>query len=324
MILQDFKLISIIIPAKNEEENIKELRKRLDKVANDLAKYQFEFILIDNHSEDNTEELVETIVRSDDRWKYIRFSRNFGGEASLAAGLKYAHGDAVIILFSDIQDPPELIPEMIKIWEQGYDIIYGEIQQRKDHNIIKNIGAKLAHRLLPFLSNYLIPRNAADFQLLSRRVVNTINTLKEKNRYFRGLAHWPGFKKYPLPYTRNPRIHGKTKSKVLFAASYAVEGITSFSQFPLRLASTFGLIITSLSLLGMLLYTVLKFLGIWIQAPPVGTTTIIFLLFFFGGIQSFFLGIIGEYIGKIFIEVKDRPLWVIEKTIGFENNIEEI
>jgi polyisoprenyl-phosphate glycosyltransferase len=315
------KLITIVIPAKNEEKNIVILKKILDHISLQEKQYDFEFILIDNHSEDNTEKLLNTITFSDKRWKYIRFSRNFGAEASLAAGLKYSSGEAVIILFSDIQDPPELIPQMIKIWEQGYDNVYGEIQKRSDHNIIKNLGARLAHRLLPFLSDNLIPRNAADFQLFSRRLVDVINCLKEKNRFFRGISHWPGFKKYAIPYSRSPRLHGKTKSNVAFAALYAIEGITSFSQYPLRLATIFGLTITLLSILMMVIYVILKVFNLWIQAPPLGSTTLVLLIFFFGGIQSFFLGIIGEYIGKIFIEVKARPLWVIEKTIGIEEEI---
>jgi polyisoprenyl-phosphate glycosyltransferase len=316
------KLISIVIPAKNEEKNIIDLKDRLDRITNNLLQYDFEFLLVDNHSEDSTEELLNNITQNDNRWKYIRFSRDFFLDASLSAGLHFSKGDAVIILFSDLQDPPELIPKMISLWEEGNDIVYGLIQKRDDHNFIKKIGSIYAHKIINHLSKNIIPKNAADFQLLSRRVVNTYNKYGESNRYFRGLIHWAGFKKTPLAYNRSPRIHGKTTSKVFYATKVAMEGITSFSQTPLKFATIFGLIITTLSILGMILYLILKIFNLWIVTPPLGSTTIVFLILFFGGTQSMFLGIIGEYIGKIYIEVKDRPLWVIEKTIGIETKTE--
>lgn len=312
------KLISIVIPAKNEAKNIELLVRILDNISIQLKQYNFEFLLIDNHSDDSTQTLLAEITSQDRRWKYIRFSRDFLLDASLSAGLFYAKGDAVIILFSDLQDPPELVPQMISIWEEGNDIVYGSIRRRDDHNVFKKIGSIYAHKIINRLSKRIIPKNAADFQLLSRRVVDAFNQYQENNRYFRGLIHWLGFKKHPILYDRRPRIHGKTTSKVLYAATVALEGITSFSQTPLRVATIFGLFITSLSLLGMALYLVLKIFNLWIVTPPLGSTTIVFLILFFGGTQSMFLGILGEYIGKIFIESKHRPLWIIEESIGID------
>lgn len=313
-------LVSIIIPAFNEQDNLPELFTRVEAVADKQKLLDFEFLVVDNCSSDQTESLMTRQCEQDARWKYIRFSRNFGAEASLAAGLKHATGDAVILLFSDLQEPPEVIPDFIAKWQEGYDVVYGELKNREDGSIFKKLGALVAYKLIEKLSDIKIPANATDYRLMSRNVVNAVNECGESNRYLRGLVHWVGFSQAAVPYERAPRKHGETSTNATFLIRYTINAMIAFSERPLKLASLFGFFTVFLSIGGAILYTVLLILSQMGLAPtsppPPGWTTLILLVLFFGGMQSLFMGIIGEYIANIYGEVKMRPLWVIDKQIG--------
>jgi len=316
-------LISIVIPAWNEHANLLELRPRLEGVIEPLTtKYDFEFILIDNHSEDATPALMAQYCADDSRWKYVRFSRNFGLEASFHEGIQRVAGDAVIFLFSDMQDPPELIPEYVERWESGFDVVYGTIKQRADGRFLEKAGALITHKLLNKLSGNVIPENAADFQLLSRNVIEAIKLCGERNRYFRGLVHSMGFNKCTIPFARQPRKNGETTMGLFFRAGYAITCITAFSTKPLEIISIIGFLLTMLSFLGSVVYTLSKFLTyvgiVFLPVPPLGWTTLVLVLLFFNGVNMMFLGVIGRYVSSIYAEVKQRPISVVEHAEGFK------
>jgi glycosyltransferase involved in cell wall biosynthesis len=314
----DTKLISLIVPAYNEEGNLEELYQRVSKVMKPLA-YDYEVIIIDNCSEDNTEAVCRSLCERDAKWRYIRFSRNFTAEVSLAAGIHHARGDAIINVFSDLQDPPELIPQMIAKWEEGYDVVYGIIHQRRDHSLAKQLGTRVAYSLIYWLSECKIPPNAADFRLISRDVARALDQFREQDRYLRGLTHWVGFRQIGIPYERQARKWGRTKAGFWWCVGFALRAILSFSVVPLRLASYFGLITSVLCFcLGVLYFM------FWIFAkPPSGWTTLALLIFFQIGLQSLFIGIAGEYLARTYQEVKRRPLWIIQRSVNIDT-IEKI
>ena len=316
-------LITIVMPAYNEEKNLPLLYDRVTAVAASCTQYDFEFLLIDNCSEDNTGEVAKAFTKKDPRWRYIRFSRNFGFETSISAGTYYAQGDALIYLSSDLQDPPELIPMMIKKWQdEKVDVVYGTLNKRHDFNILKTIGAKIAYKMIYSMSDIRIPANATDFRLITRPVIEALNRCNEKNRYMRGLVHWVGFRHSHFVYDRAPRVHGESNAGLIFCINFAISAIIAFSSTPLRLASLTGVVVTGFSLVAgafYLLMYILTHLGIESlpPTPPAGWATLVLLILFFGGVQCLFLGIMGEYLGRVFNEVKNRPLWVIRETDGY-------
>ena len=244
------QLISIVIPVYNEEKNIPEVHARLTKVIETLPDYSFEVLLIDNASKDGSSTLCKELTNKDNRWKYIRFSRNFGIEASFFAGATYAKGDAMLYLFSDLQDPPEVIPEILKKWREGYDVVYGVLTKREDQNLFKSWGAYVAYRMIFLLSDVEIPVNATDFRLLSRPVIDVLRQCKERSRYMRGLTHWAGFRQTSFEFSRAPRVHGRSNATVWWCIKYAVNAMVTFSTKPLRLASYVGIFTMIMSLLG--------------------------------------------------------------------------
>jgi len=314
-------LVTIVIPAYNEEDNLPELYDRLAKVVDPLTDYEFEFLLIDNHSQDNTEKLARSFVEKDERYRYIRFSRNFSFEGSLAAGVHYALGEALIYLPSDLQDPPEEIPVMLEKWKEGYDIVYGVLATRSDASWFKSVGAVLAYKLIRKLSDIHIPENATDFRLISRPAIEALKRCGERNRYMRGLTYWIGFNRTSFTYERAPRKKGTSTAGLIFCFNFAVMAIVAFSAKPLRWASLLGVLTTVISILGAIVYSSLLFLisfGIvGLTPPPPGWTTQMLVILFLGGIQCLFIGVIGEYLSNIYSETKERPLWVIQDTAGF-------
>lgn len=306
------RVISIVMPAMNEEENIPKAYTELNQVFSNMPEYDYEVILIDNDSTDKTAEISEAICQKDSRWKYVKFSRNFSAEISIAAGLRYSSGDAVIILFSDLQDPPQLIPEFVRKWEDGYDVVCGMVNERADGAWWKKIGAKSVYWILNKLSDISIPANVVDFRLMSRQVVNAINKMQERNRYFRGLAHWVGFKSTTIAYDRKPRVGGTSKAPFFYLIDFTLRALTNFSILPLRFFSGFGVLVLIFAFI-YLIYTLVQFA---LGQPVPGLTTIISLLLLNLALLSIGIGTLGEYVGRIYIESKQRPLWVVEKAVN--------
>ena len=308
------KLISIVIPAYNEESAIEELRKCLIDVFDSCDKYEFEVIIVENGSYDSTFELLVAIHCEDPRFKIIQLSRNFGIDGGVSAGLSYVSGDAVIIMNADLQDPPDLIPDFIKKWEEGYDIVYGIIEKREGVSLKQRIISRIAYKVIFFLCNKTIPENATDFRLIDRKICNILTSLKERNRYVRGLITWTGFKQIGIPFVRKPRCSGESKIQFKNAWRIAMNGIFSFSYYPLKLASYLGISL-SISSLIFFIYQLYLF-SIYGRVVPGYTATILVILFCFGMV-FLIIGILGCYIERIYDEVKERPNYIIRDEIGF-------
>jgi dolichol-phosphate mannosyltransferase len=306
-------LISIVIPAFNEEGNIARLERELLAAVIPLP-YSFEFIVIDNGSTDRTGELVKEICARDSRWKYLRFSRNFTVEMSITAGYHYAAGEAIVVLYSDLQDPPDVIPKLIEKWLEGYDVVYGVRTVRPGDAAWRNKAVKIAYRLIGWFSDVPIPNDAGDFRLITRRVRDALERCPEQNRYMRGLIAWLGFRQTGVAYERQPRNAGESKAPFSDLLFFVFNAITSFSLRPLRLFTLMGTIILALSIIAAFIYALLWFTG----SPPPGITTIIVLLLAAIGLNSIGIGILGEYVGRTYIEAKQRPLYVVQETVNVE------
>lgn len=301
------RLITVIMPARNEEQNLPRAYEEVTAVMRRLD-HDYEVLVIDNDSGDGTGGVALQICDRDDRWRYLKFSRNFHVEGSLAAGFRYARGDAVIVLFSDLQDPPELIPEFVAKWEEGNDVVYGVVRHRGDDPPWRAFCSRLFYRLVDALSDGEVIRNATDFRLLSRRAVDALNTFDERNRYGRGLAHWIGFRQVAIHYDRHPRLAGVSKANFLYTLNLAANAITSFSIRPLQLFSVAGFVAT----LATAVLVVLN-VACWLMSMSIpGLTTIYILLLANLAVLLLGFGAVGEYVGRIYIETKRRPLFLIE------------
>jgi polyisoprenyl-phosphate glycosyltransferase len=304
------KNISILIPAYNEEEVLYSLYYRLIKVIDSLPDYFFEILFVNDGSHDNTLNIIKDLREEDLRISYVNLSRNFGKETAMIAGLDYAQGDAVIILDADLQDPPELIPEMITFWEQGFDDVYAKRRNRAGETWIKKATAKTFYKLLKKTTRIPIQENTGDFRLLDRRCVEALKQMRETQRYTKGMFSWIGYNKKELLFDRDPRAAGETKWNYIRLVDLAIEGITSFTTVPLRFSALFGFTISIFSFIYMLwiIFKTLLF-GEEVMGYPSIMTVILFL----GGIQLLSIGIIGEYLGRIFNETKKRPLYFVEE-----------
>lgn len=311
MLPQPDMLISIIIPALNEEATIPHLERELLRVVDGLP-YRFEFIVVDNASVDRTGELVKAICARDARWRYIRFSRNFTVEMSITAGYRLATGDAIIVLYSDLQDPPDVLPKMLAKWQEGYDVVYGVQTARTGDPTWRNLAAKTAYRLIKLTADVPIPLDAGDFRLITRQVRDALDQCGETNRFMRGLIAWLGFRQTGIPYERRPRTRGTSKAPFWYTVFFAFNAITSFSMKPLRLFTFMGFGMIALSIIAACVYSILFLLG---SAPP-GITTLIVLALLSIGLNSLGIGVLGEYLGRTYIEVKRRPLYVIQETMN--------
>ena len=307
------KKISIIVPAYNEEESIPYLEKRLVALMNNMKNYEFEVLFVNDGSKDKTLELIKELRERDERFCYVNFSRNFGKEVAMIAGLDYATGDAVILIDADLQDPPELIPELVKYWEQGYDDVYAKRKSRKGETFLKKFTSKMYYKVLQSLTNVEIQKDTGDFRLLDRRCVNALKKLRESQRCSKSIFSWIGYNKKEVLYDRDPRVAGKTKWNYKKLVDLAIDGITSFTTSPLRI-STYLAIPTFLALVIYFIYVIVKCirLSVAIQAFQ----AIILLVLFFSGIQIMLFGIIGEYLGRIFNETKNRPLYFVDEYNG--------
>ena len=307
------KKITIIIPAYNEEESLPLLYDRLNKVTSNLKEYEFEMLFINDGSKDKTIEIIKSFRAQDERVSYVDFSRNFGKEIAMIAGLDYAKGDCVIFIDADLQDPPELIPELIKYWEQGYDDVYAKRRSRKGETFLKKFTSKMYYKILQSVTRVEIQKDTGDFRLLDRRCVNALKQLRETQRCSKSMFSWIGYNKKEVLFDRDPRVAGETKWNYKKLIDLAIDGITSFTTSPLRI-STYLAIPTFLALVVYFIYVIIKCItqNVAIQAFQ----AIILLVLFFSGIQIMLFGIMGEYLGRIFNETKNRPLYFIKEYNG--------
>jgi dolichol-phosphate mannosyltransferase len=287
--------------------------------ADQLSQYDYEVLILDNCSEDRTREVALDICHKDDHWKYLRYSRNFGFDPSITAGLDHAEGDAVITLLSDLQDPPEVIPEFVRLWESGAEVVNGVVRERNDGNWIKSLGAVISYKMIYHLSESRIPPGATEFRLLDRKVVLALRELREPDRYLRGLVNWVGFKRELVPYDRAPREVGQSSAGLYFCIKYALNAIICFSAKPLQVATYFGVLTTLISLSLAVAYLLIYiFKPDFATLPPAGISTVVLLILFGIGTQSFFLGLIGEYLARVYNQGKGRLLYIVSEKAGFK------
>ena len=307
------KKITIIIPAYNEEESLPFLYERLEKLMNEQKNYEFELLFVNDGSKDRTLELIKELREKDKRISYVNFSRNFGKETAMIAGLDYALGDAVIFIDADLQDPPELIPELIKYWEEGYDDVYARRNSRKGETFLKKFTSKMYYKVLQSLTRVEIQKDTGDFRLLDRRCVNALKKMRESQRCSKSMFSWIGYKKKEVLYDRDPRIAGTTKWNYAKLIDLAIDGITSFTTSPLRI-STYISIPTFLMFFIYLIYVIIKCINLNVRVQAF--QAIILLNLFFFGVIILLIGIIGEYLGRIFNETKNRPLYFVDEYNG--------
>lgn len=307
-------LISIIIPAYNEEECVAELANRLQKLFIEEPKYQFEVIVIENGSTDSTWSKLQEISAQDSRFKIVQLSRNFRMDGGLTAGLEYATGDACVLMTADLQDPPEMISIFLRKWEDGWENIYGVVTEREGTGPIRRINSKLFYWIANKLSDRRLPKNASDFRLVDKKVYETVRTLTERNRFVRGLFAWVGFKSIGIPMSRPPRFGGVSNAHTFKVIDLAFKGIFANSYKPLRFITLFGM---GLSFVSFLTILPLSFLWIFRGVPFAGFGTLVSLFLLVLGILSFMIGVLSEYVGLIYEEVKGRPNYVVSETIGF-------
>ena len=312
----DKKLITALIPAYNEEDCIYELYNRVTNVLKGLNNYDYEILIINDGSKDNTIFILEELHNKDNHVQYVNLARNYGKETAMAAGFDYAKGDVVVILDADLQTPPELIPEMLKYYEEGYDDVYGRRKSRDDESFLKRFGTKLYYKALQSLTRVDILKNTSDFRMLSRKAVEALKKYREHNRYTKGIFALIGLNKKEFLYEPAARFAGRSKWNYFNLFNLAIEGITSFSTFPLRLSSILGFVT---ALVGFLYIIFLIIKTLMFGADIKGYPTLLSVIIFLGGIQLLSLGVIGEYLGRIFNEVKNRPLYLVEKYSGDNN-----
>lgn len=304
------KKISILIPAYNEQSSLGHLMPRLIKLAKDNEKYDFEFLFVNDGSTDNTLEIIKAFAKKDDRVAYVNLSRNFGKEIGMIAGLDHVTGDATVIIDADLQDPPELIPKMIKYWEEGYDDVYARRRSREGETWLKKTTASLYYRILQKSTHVPIQRDTGDFRLLDKRCVEAIRQIRESQRQAKGIFSWIGYHKKEITYDRDPRVAGETKWNYRKLMNLAIDGITSFTTAPLRLATFVGFIV---SIIAFVYIAVIVVRTLAFGTDVAGYPSMMAAILFLGGVQLVSLGIIGEYIARIFNETKNRPLYLVDE-----------
>lgn len=307
------KMVSIVIPAYNEEEVLEELKKRLQLMMDGNSRYDFEVIIVENGSFDSTYDKLLKIHAEDDRFKIVQLSRNFRCDGGITAGLQYVRGDAAVIMMADLQDPPELVPRFLEKWEEGYDIVYTVVLKRNGTGLARRFLSRMFYKIIGVLTYRTIPENASDFRLIDRRVYETVNRMNERNRMLRGIITWTGFRQYAIDYQRPPRFAGESKADFVHVFKLALDGIFSFSYIPLNLITYLGFVISVLSFI-MIIVEMTLFVLYGREVP--GFTTLIIAMLFLFGMLFMILGIIGEYIARIYDEVKQRPNYIVKREIG--------
>jgi glycosyltransferase involved in cell wall biosynthesis len=306
------KFVSIVIPVFNEEENLPVLYERLSAVLKELAA-DYELLFVNDGSRDQSLALLKTCADRDAHISIIDLSRNFGHQLAVTAGLDHCRGDCAVIIDADLQDPPELIPELIAKWSAGYQVVYAQRVKRKGEHFLKVFTASIFYRLLKKLASIEIPLDTGDFRLIDRKVIDNLKAMPERNRFIRGMVSWIGLRQTSVQYVREERLSGETKYPLFKMIRFALTGLTSFSLVPLQLASLFGFLVSGISFLAGL-YSI--YLKIFTTQTIPGWTSLMIALLFLGGIQLITLGIIGEYVGRISEEVKQRPAYIIQDKIN--------
>jgi dolichol-phosphate mannosyltransferase len=298
---------SIIAPIFNEKENLHELHRRIAEVLDSLDE-PWELILVDDGSTDGSTDMIRELAKKDKRVRPVIFARNFGHQIAITAGWDYARGDAVVIIDADLQDPPELIGEMAKKWREGYEVVYAVRTEREGESWFKLWTASLFYRLIYRITDVKIPLDTGDFRLMDRKVVNVLKQMREKHRFPRGMSTWVGFKQIGIEYKRAARVAGETKYPFRKMFRLAINAVTGFSYFPLQVATFFGFISAGIAILAMPVVIYLRASG---SQAFFGQATTLLAVLFLGGVQLICLGILGEYIGRLYDEAKDRPLYIV-------------
>ncbi len=302
---------SVVAPVFNEQETVPHFYARVVAVMEGLGE-PFELVLVNDGSSDGSYAVLCDVAARDPRVRVVNFSRNFGHQIAISAGLDYARGDAVVIIDSDLQDPPEVIVELVAHWKNGAEVVYAQRSKRPGETRFKLVTAAAFYRTIERITSIKIPRDTGDFRLLDRRVVDALVAMREHHRFMRGLSAWVGFRQDAVLYERHERFAGQTKYPLRKMVRFSLDAITGFSTIPLQLATSFGFILAGLSLLGILLAIIVRLFG----GGIVGQGTTISVVLFLGGIQLIFLGIIGEYLGRIYDEVRARPLYIVRNVVG--------
>ena len=303
---------SVVIPVYNEQESLPECHRRISAVMRSVGE-PYELLFIDDGSKDESLRILRDICAADSSAKCVSFSRNFGHMPAIAAGLDFALGDAVLVIDADLQDPPELFPEMISKWKEGFEVVYGKRAERRGESAFKRISAALYYRFLKSMTNVDMPLDTGEFRLIDRKVCDAIKRIREKNKYMRGLVSWVGFRQTAVEYVRSERFAGQTKYPLSKMLKLAADGITAFSYKPLKLATTLGGFISLCSFV-YLIFVLVQRLA-W-RSTAAGWASTVAIMLFFQGVVLMVLGVIGEYIGRIFEEIKDRPAYLVSEVIG--------
>ena len=306
---RELKTVSVVVPVFNEREVLGELHRRLEAA---LTGVEFELVLVDDGSQDGTAEVLEALAKSDPRVRVIALSRNFGHQAAITAGLDHARGDVIVMLDADLQDPPELIPTMLEHWRQGSDVVYAVRTDRRGETRAKLVTARWFYRLFSRLAQIDLTQNAGDFRLLDRRALEALNSMRERSRFLRGMTVWVGFTQTAVPYERAARAAGQTKYTPRRMFRFSLDAISSFSHVPLQVATALGFAVSAIAFLGIPVAIGLKLAGEYVS----GITTVLLAVLLLGGIQLITVGIIGEYLGRVYDEVKRRPLYVVRDRVN--------
>ena len=315
------KLISVLIPAYNEEEVLDMLMERLGKLAADQPKYSWEFMFVNDGSRDRTLEIIKQYAERDTRVSYINLSRNFGKETAMIAGFDHVRGDAVVNIDADLQDPPELIPQMIKYWEDGYDDVFARRRSRAGESFVKKLTSQIYYKVLQRSTRIPIQIDTGDFRLLDRRCIDALKQFRESERYTKGMFSWIGYKKKEILYDRDPRAAGTTKWNYGKLVNLAIDGITSFTTAPLRVSTYVGFVVSVIAFVYILYLLIRPLFGV---STGGGYSSIMAVVLFLGGVQLLSLGVIGEYIGRIFMQTKNLNAPVVEATLNVEAEAVEL